>query len=201
MDFPPIADVSKRSVYSMQRFVKALAMGALVALASTTQATAAPIYADFIDEFQDVTFFGSGILTSVRDDGGAWLSNTPDPPTNLGFITAGFTVGLGDGPGDDIVIHDCCGGPGLPDSNELADVFVSTDGLSFTFLGNYGAGVNAFELSGVFSGAVHFVKIVNTSTQDSPDIDAFQGNHAIPEPSTLGLLTLGLSGLGFRRRV
>lgn len=170
----------------------------LAVLSCSTGASAAPVYADFIDATQDVTSFGSGILTGAPDNGGAFLSNTSDPPTNLGFITAGFSGGLLDGAGDDIVIHDCCAGS-LPTSGETADVFVSKDGVGFTFLGAYGPG-NSFDLNGVFNDTVHYVKIVNTATTNSPDIDAFQGNYPVPEPSTALLLALGLLGLAAVRR-
>jgi hypothetical protein len=176
-------------------------IGGIYLLASTGSIWAAPIFADFIDETQDVTSFGSGILTGAPDDGGAFLSNTFDPPTNLGFITAGFTPGLTDGPGDDIVIYDAFGG--LPAGDEFADVFVSTDGIAFTFLGDHGAGVNSFDLNGVFGGVVHYVKVVNTSVENSPDIDAFQGNYPVPEPSTVILAVLGCLGFvvcGWRHR-
>ena len=181
----------------MQGFKRSV-LAMLGILACSSAASAGVIYADFIAETQDVSFFGSGILTGAPDSGGAWLSNTPDPPTNLGFITAGFTIGLIDGPGDDIVIHDCCGGS-LPLSTEFADVFVSNNGTDFTFLGFYGDGVNSFDLNGVFGLSVHFVKIVNTSTLNSPDIDAFQGNY-IPGPSAVALLSLALLGVRSRRR-
>jgi hypothetical protein len=169
-----------------------LGCAALCILASSGSVSAA-IFADFIDETQDVVSFGSGILTGAPDEGGAFLSNTFDPPTNLGFITAGFTPGLTNGPGDDIVIYDAIGG--FPSGDEMADVFVSTDGGAFTFLGEYGAGVNSFDLNGVFGGVVHYVKIVNTATENSPDIDAFQGNYAVPEPSAAILAALGIVGL------
>jgi hypothetical protein len=167
-------------------------------LACSGTASAGVFYADFIEQTQDVTFFGSGILIGAPDGGGAWLSNSPDPPDNLGFITAGFTIGLIDGAGDDIVIHDCCG-DGLPAANEFADVFVSNNGTDFTFLGFYGDGVNSFDLNGVFGLSVHFVKIVNTSMTNSPDIDAFQGNY-IPVPSSVAVLALGAVGIRRKRK-
>ena len=166
---------------------------------------AVPFYADFIAMTENVTYFNSGILTGAPDDGGAFLSSTFDPPTTLGFIVAGFTGGIADGAGDDIVIYDVFGG--TPLVNEFADVFVSNDGVGFTFLGAYGAGVgtNSFDLNGVFVQPVHYVKIVNTSTENSPDIDAFQGNYAaavpaIPEPATLVLLGTGVAAFAVRRR-
>ena len=165
--------------------------------APLTAAVAAPVYADFIADTQDVIFYGSGVLTGAPDNGGAFLSNTFDPPTNLGFITAGFTMGLLNGAGDDIVIHDCCGGSS-PSSDEFADVFVSNDGMSFTFLGAYGNGVNSFDLQGIFALPVHYVKIVNTGRENSPDIDAFQGNY-VPEPSC-GVALVALAVAACKRR-
>lgn len=167
-------------------------------------ANAIPIYADSATT-QDVSFFGSGILTGAPDGGGAFLSNTVDPPTLLGSIIAGFSGGLADGAGIDLIIYDCCE-TGNPRSTELADVFVSTDGVAFSFLGAYGNVVNSFDFNGVFSGVVNYVKIVNTATVNSPDIDAFEGKYAAetpapaPAPATLALLGLGLAGLGWSRR-
>lgn len=177
-------------------------LGAVCALSlcNVVPSQAAPVYADSAVT-QDVIFFGSGVLTGAPDNGGAFLSNTVDPPTLLGSITAGFFGGLQNGLGDDIVIHDCCSGS-LPDTNEFADVFVSNDGLAFTFLGSYGAGVNSFDLNGIYASIVHFVRIVNTSTLGSPDIDAFQGNYAaVPLPAATWLFGSGLLGLvGIARR-
>ena len=126
--------------------VRIFLFAVLLALAIPAVSLAVPIYADYVAEAQDVTYFGSGILTGAPDNGGAFLSNTYDPPTALGHITAGFSGGLTDGAGADLVIYDVYGGGPL--ANEFADVFVSSDGLGFTFLGAYGAGLNSFDLNG-----------------------------------------------------
>ena len=168
-----------------------------LSLSFVCRTSAAQVFADFVAETQNVTFYGSATLTGPPDQGGAFLSDTFDPPSNLGFITAGFSGGLIDGAGNDIVIYDCC--TPLPASDEFADVFVSNNGVNFTFLGGYGAGVNSFDLNGVFGNIVRYVKIVNTSTVNSPDIDAFQGNYSVPEPCSLLLALVAIVGLWLRR--
>ena len=179
----------------MNRLSGILAVAMTLGVAGS--ASASPIFADSATVVS-VTFFGSGILTGAPDDGGATLSDTLDPPTALGSIVAGFSTGLLDGPGDDLVIYDCCPS-GPPSPAEMADVFVSSDGVAFTFLGLYGP-TNSFDFAGVFASPVFFVRILNTSETSSPDIDAFQGNFAVPEPAALLLLGAGLVGGGLQRR-
>ena len=185
---------------SSNRFV-ALVFSLIALVGSAAVASAAPIFADSA-VLTNTTSFGSGLVIGAPDNGGAFLSNTFDPPDLMGEITAGFSGGLVDGAGDDIVIHDCCAGSS-PLANEFANVFVSTDGVVFTFLGAYGgaAQVNSFDLNGIFAGVVHFVRIVNNGDVNSPDIDAFQGNFAVPEPVSLALLGVGLAAVSLRRRM
>jgi hypothetical protein len=186
-----------RLPFALRSLLAGLALGGAVAAAQ-----AAPVFADSATTV-NTTSFGSGVLTGAQDNGGAFLSNTFDPPTLAGSITAGFSGGITDGAGVDLVIYDCCGG-GTPAAGETADVFVSSDGIGFTFLGLYGPN-NAFDFNGIFAGDVFYVRIVNTSTVNSPDIDAFQGNYAaanrVPAPGTLALAGLALLAMaGVRRR-
>lgn len=195
---------STKSHYSISKARRI--MNAVLVVAAGTwggMAIAAPIYANSAVT-QDVTSFGSGLLTGAPDNGGAFLSNTFDPPTLLGSITAGFAGGLTNGAGIDLVIHDCCSGS-LPSTNEFADVFVSTNGVAFTFLGAYGgpSQTNSFDFNGIFAGtgelrADHqYGKGCN-----SPDIDAFEGLYAaaVPEPESYAMLLTGPGLLGFAAR-
>ena len=62
-------------------------------------ASAAPFYASALVDSQFVTPFGSGFVTGPPDGGGLFLSDTFDPPTNLGHVTVEFPSAAGDGPG------------------------------------------------------------------------------------------------------
>lgn len=160
---------------------------------------AVSIYADFVDEVQNVTYYGSGSLTGAPDGSGAFLSSTFDPPSTLGHIVVRFSPGIVDGAGVDLQIHDCCAGS-APTLDEKADVFVSNDGAAFTLLGAYGIGSSTFDFNGVFASTVHYVKIVNTATMDSPDIDAFEGRYVVPEPATCTLALFAAASLVRRSR-
>ena len=104
-----------------RRFVAAVVFGAVV----VSSASAAVINADTLVSTQDVTFFGSGVLTGAPDSGGAFLSNT-DPPTNLGFVILRFTGGLVDRAGPDLHVFDCCTVNGISTAGETFRVLVRT---------------------------------------------------------------------------
>jgi hypothetical protein len=148
----------------------------------------------------NTTAFGSGNVTGAPDGGGRWLGNTSDPPQFPGNLTVFFANPLGNGAGADLRIYDVASS-----SNETFNVFVSTDNFLLTFLGEYSATNNLVDWDGLFSGPVHYVRLVNTSQVASADIDAVEGfyrfvNPAIPEPSTWAMLILGFGAVGAAMR-
>jgi hypothetical protein len=158
-------------------------------------AFAAPIYADNLVDSQFVSSFGSGLVTGAPDGGGLWLGDTVDPPNNPGYITVEFLTALGDGAGDDLVVIDVASSP-----DETANVFVSSDNISFTLIGGIDAVNNSIDFAG-YLGPVSYVKLVNTSSLKSIDIDAIYGNYAVPVPAAVWLFGSGLLGLvGMARR-
>lgn len=161
-------------------------------------ATAAPIYATTLVSQTNTTSFGSGLVTGAPDGGGRWLGSTSDPPALLGSFIVSFATALGNGAGADLEIRDVASS-----ANETFNVEVSSDGTAFTLLGEFSAVSNLVDF-GAFLGPVSFVRLTNTSTLVSADIDALWGNYeftgSVPEPTTLGLLGLGLAGLGFARK-
>ena len=169
-------------------------IGAFLAASSPSDAA---IFANSLVTSDFVTGFGSGDVTGPPDDGGLFLSDTPDPPANMGFIVVDFAVSLGDGEGDDILVIDI-----FHQVEETADVFVSTDGIDFIFAKNINSLDAGIDLNGIFSGPVNFLKVQNTSTEKAIDIDAIQGNFEysesaqVPEPSNvLGMLAIvGIAG-------
>jgi len=136
-------------------------------------------------------------------------SDTPGDETFLSlptgsFVTVRFTDEvILDGAGNDIFIQE------IGANGETANVFVSSDGIAFTFLGLAQDDVTtAFDLSSIsFTDPVSYVRILGLdSLGGSPGFDVVnvQGLPGsvkpIPEPGMVLLLTLGLFGLATLRR-
>lgn len=177
--------------------VKAITLAAAIAAASSAPAMAA-IYADSATT-EDVIFFGSDTLTGAPDGGGAFLSNTFDPPTALGSIIWGFSGGLTTGVGTDLQLYDVANS-----AIELYQLAVSNDGLGFTVIGVFDTLMTSFDLDSYgFSGDFSFVRVVNAGEVNSPDFDAAAGFYApapVPLPASLPLLLAGLGGIAVLRR-
>jgi hypothetical protein len=177
--------------------VKAITLAAAITAAISAPAMAA-IYADSATT-EDVIFFGSGTLTGAPDNGGAFLSNTFDPPTALGSIIWGFSGGLTTGVGTDLQLYDVANF-----DNELFELAVSIDGLGFTVIGVFNTLMTSFDLDSYgFTGDFSFVRVVNTSESNSPDFDAAAGYYApapVPLPASLPLLLAGLGSIALLRR-
>lgn len=177
----------------------AFSFAVITGMLATGAVQAAPIYADSLVDSENVSAFGSGVVTGAPDGGGLFLGDTFDPPENPGYLTVGFSGGLTDGPGDDLFVNDVASSV-----DETADVYVSNDATSFTLIGGIDAVNNSIDINGLFTDNIHYVKIANSSTEESIDVDAVGGNHAapaqdVPEPGSLALLGLGLLGVGVGR--
>jgi PEP-CTERM motif len=172
-------------------------LGALV-LAGLSTSAHAVVYADALVSQQFTTSFGSGLVTGAPDGGGRFLGDTFDPPANPGNIVVKFTSGLTTGVGADLFVVDVASS-----ANETANVFVSPDNVNFTFVGGLNAVANTLDFGGLYSGVFYYVRLVNSSTLASIDIDAVAGNFAapVPEPSTYALFGAGaLLMAGWKRR-
>ena len=167
-----------------------------LAFASAPTICAASIFADSLVSSQFVTAFGSGLVTGPPDGGGLFLGDASDPPATPGFIVVHFASPLVDGAGDDIRVFDV-----VSSTNETADISVSSNGLSFTFVGGLNAVNNTLNIGGLFSGPFSYVRIANSSRTVSIDVDAVEGLNAVPEPTTMLLLISGFGLLCFLRRV
>jgi hypothetical protein len=149
----------------------------------------------------NVTAFGSGSVTGAPDGGGLFLGSTFDPPQQLGTFTVMFANPLGNGAGTDLRIYEIASS-----SNETFNVELSSDNLTYTLIGEYSATNNLIDWDGLFSGAVSYVRLTNTSRSVSADIDALEGFYnfqgGVPEPATWAMLILGMGVIGgaMRRR-
>lgn len=196
--------------------LKKACLGFMLALGMASTAFSAIITADI-----ELDFFDSGEGPIAGPYGGDFLgSGFPIPLTdtlnardgNLGtfvslptgsFLTVGFSSGfIFDGLGDDIFVSEA------GSANELADVFVSSDGISFTFLGVAGAnGTTNFDLADIgYVGNVTAIKVVGLdSLGGSPgyDLAVVQGLEGsvvfTSAPATLGLILL--SAFFLRRKL
>lgn len=153
-------------------------------------AAQAAVFATTVDT-ENVTFFGSGILTGAPDNGGAFLSNTFDPPTLLGSITFGFGVSFFDGAGADFELIDV-----TQNADEMYDVALSADGISFFSLGVFTTLINGIDINGAFAGPFSFIRVTSTSTVNSADLDTAQVFFTAPEVPIPAALPLFLSGMG-----
>jgi hypothetical protein len=168
-------------------------------VASMLPATATPIFANALTDSQFVTSFGSGDVTGPPDGGGLFLGDTFDPPTHPGFITVKFATPLGTGAGVDFQVFDVVSSP-----EETFSLFASSDGVAFTFVGGGNAVASGVDIDSLFLGPINFLKVANSSTSVSIDVDAVAGFHeftTVPEVmSTLFPFALGaISLLGLRR--
>ena len=171
----------------------------MAALALAGGAAGAAPYADTALT-TDVTFFGSGILTGAPDGGGAFLSDTLDPPTAVGSITFGFSQPLYDGPGADFRFYEIASV-----RREVFDVALSADGDIFFSLGRFNALSSDIDVDGAYASPFSFVRFTNASQRVSADLDALEGLNfvspqAVPLPAGMVLLMSSLGALGVASR-
>jgi hypothetical protein len=145
----------------------------------------------------------SAVLGNEGTDGVTdWISL----PTGS-YVTVGFTDEVvTNGAGNDILIRE------IAASGEKANVYVSSDGVNFTFLGEADDGVTtAFDLASInYTSPVTAIRVVGLDTNGgSPGFDVSNievlsvTNAEVPEPATLTIWTLGALGCAvaaYRRR-
>jgi len=203
---------------------KTLAMVAIVAAATAASANAGIIgntnWADSVFDYSsNIQNYGGTLMTEATEfwvtglsdadvDGNGyawdagdldyvagWRSNAPGE-----YIILEWNTGIPDLVGDDLTIR-LYGGP-----SASASVFASTDGTEFTQIGTLGGGTpgylrdESFDFAGMLGDDVYYVKVerIANGPQTGMFFDSFAG--AVPEPSTLALLGVGILGLIRRKR-
>ncbi|WP_414897425.1 VPLPA-CTERM sorting domain-containing protein [Rhodovulum sp. YEN HP10] len=200
-----------------------LASTTVLATVLATSASAATLTAD-----TELDFFDSGtgpLLGPYGGDtaGGGYpvlLSDTSNAldgdlstfvslPTGT-FITVGFSSGyVFDGTGDDIFVSEVD-----RNSDEDANVYVSSDGIGFTFLGTVGTGgTETLDLASIgFADPVTAIRIEGLGTgggspgYDLAMVQGLEGSvvitppSAVPLPAGVWLLLSGLGAMGLAQR-
>jgi len=120
-------------------------------------------------------------------------------------IVVGFNTAITDVAGDDVVIRLFCG------SKAKANVYVSADKTNWTLVGNIAGATGqvpgtpgklydaSFDLSGIFSGDVYYVKVYGTVSGSGTGM-FFDSFASVPEPATLVILGLGTAACLRRKK-
>jgi hypothetical protein len=175
----------------------ALALG--LGLAPAAPAGAAPIFASEVVSATNATAFRGGNVLGAPDRAGLFLRSSTDPEAPLGVLVLRLPLPAIGGDGPDLVVFDEHRFD--LESDEEAEVAVSSDGVTFTALGSVFGGEIGGELDfpSELAGPVVFVRIRQLSGS-ALDVDAVRASFPVPEPGGLGLVAAGLALLARRRR-
>ena len=196
----------------------------VVGLLLVTNSASADYWADFVfDHSGTATHFGGGWDTNgdgfidpgdppivLAPPGGVNANvalGAPDPSfvslLQTDYITVGFSTPFIDGPGDDLCVLE------TGNSNEAAEVWVSSDGIKFTYIGIANSGPQTvgsfghyswFDLGGM--APISYVRINDDVLGASPgfDLSGVGAVTPVPVPGAILLGMLGMSVAGWRLR-